>query len=134
MRVAAAVLVDPAGRTLLVRPEGKAPKLFSGMWQFPAIEVSHDGATALSRRLMQGTNVRSKEWAMLPEIRHTVTFREITLAPFLIHVPRLPKIAQARTVLLSRLAQTLPAAEAGLAISNAARKIACAAARAVERV
>jgi A/G-specific adenine glycosylase len=37
--LAAAVLLDPRGRTLLVRPAAAGAALFSRMWQFPAIEV-----------------------------------------------------------------------------------------------
>jgi A/G-specific adenine glycosylase len=38
--LAAAVLLDPRGRTLLVRPAAAEAALFSHMWQFPAVEVS----------------------------------------------------------------------------------------------
>jgi A/G-specific adenine glycosylase len=38
--LAAGVLLDPRGRTLLVRPAAAEAALFSRMWQFPAVAVS----------------------------------------------------------------------------------------------
>ena len=47
----AAVLLDPRGRTLLVRRPGDDGALFSRMWQFPAIETSGDASLNLARHL-----------------------------------------------------------------------------------
>jgi len=57
----------------------------------------------------------------LPSARHGVTFRNITLLPFLARVPRLPKRARTRILALSRLAQ--------IPVSSATHKIAAALAR-----
>jgi hypothetical protein len=59
----------------------------------------------------------------LPPARHTVTFRDIRLLPFLVPVRRLPSVAGAHTPRLAALG--------GLAISGATRKIASAALRAI---
>src|ERR1700721_4641834 len=41
VRIAAAILRDPRGRTILVRDPGAHDDvLFSRMWQFPAVEVA----------------------------------------------------------------------------------------------
>ena len=49
IRIAAAVLCDPQGRTLLVQDPGAHDGvLFSRMWQFPAIEVAQDAQTELA--------------------------------------------------------------------------------------
>ena len=41
IRIAAAILRDPRGRTILVRDPGAHDHvLFSRMWQFPAVEVA----------------------------------------------------------------------------------------------
>ena len=132
--VAAAVLLDPHGRTLLVRRPGGDGALFSRLWQFPAVEARRNARRELSIHLrrMIVSSVRAPSamnaailktaMKLLPPARHTVTFREIQLLPFLVRVPRLPSIAGARTPRLDALG--------GLAVSNATRKIASAALRA----
>jgi A/G-specific adenine glycosylase len=132
--VAAAVLLDPRGRTLLVRRPGGDGALFSRLWQFPAVEARRNARRELSihlRRMIVSSvraasamNAAISKTAMklLPPARHTVTFREIQLLPFLVRVRRLPSIAGARTPRLDALG--------GLAVSNATRKIASAALRA----
>ncbi len=120
LRIAAAVLLDPRGRTLVVKsgagkPAG-ADALFSRMWQFPAVEVGRNARAELARHLRSRFRVQAASLLPLAQARHTVTFREITLAPFLIPVERFPEIECARTPLLSRLAN--------LAVSSATRKIA----------
>ena len=52
MRIAAAILRDPRGRTMLVRDPGAHDDvLFSRMWQFPAVEVARDPAGELAAHL-----------------------------------------------------------------------------------
>jgi A/G-specific adenine glycosylase len=130
LRIAAAVLVDERGRTLLVRP-GKAAEqagaeepttapspIFSRMWQFPALAVAGDGRAELERHLAAEFGLHRTRWHALPALRHTVTFREITIEPWLVHVASLPA-AGGRVVSLQRVTR--------MAISNASRKIASAA-------
>jgi A/G-specific adenine glycosylase len=119
--LAAAVLLDPRGRTLLVRHPGGEGALFSRMWQFPALETSADASSNLAQRLREkfGVKVADEQLIKLKTARHAVTFRAIRLEPFLIRVKRLPKIEGARTPLLGRFGH--------LPISSATRKIASAA-------
>jgi A/G-specific adenine glycosylase len=119
--LAAAVLLDPRGRTLLVRRAGGDGALFSRMWQFPALETSADASSELARHLREkfGVKIADKQMTQLKTARHAVTFRQIRLVPFLIRVGLLPKIAGTRTPLLGRFGQ--------LPISSATRKIASAA-------
>jgi A/G-specific adenine glycosylase len=119
--LAAAVLVDPRGRTLLVRRKGDDGALFSRMWQFPALETSADASFNLAQHLREkfGVKITDEQMTQLKTARHTVTFREIRLVPFLIRVERLPKIAGACTPLLGRFGK--------VAVSSATRKIASAA-------
>jgi A/G-specific adenine glycosylase len=119
--LAAAVLVDPRGRTLLVRRTGGDGALFSRMWQFPALETSADASSDLVQHLQEkfGVIIADEQMTRLKTARHAVTFREIRLEPFLIRVDYLPKIAGARTPLLGRFGK--------VAVSNATRKIAKAA-------
>jgi hypothetical protein len=115
--LAAAVLLDPRGRTLLVRQVDKHGALFSHMWQFPATEMTRaDTGMALAGYLYEkfGLTVRG-DLAPLAAARHTVTFRNIRLEPYLIRVAELPRVKGARTVMLGQIRR--------LPISNATRKI-----------
>jgi len=118
--LAAAVLLDPRGRTLLVRQTGDDGALFSRMWQFPALETTADPASYLARHLREKLGVAAEgQVTPLQTARHAVTFRQIRLEPFLIHVARLPRVDGARTPILGRFDR--------LPISSATRKIAVAA-------
>jgi A/G-specific adenine glycosylase len=92
IQVAGAVLLDPAGRTLLVREvnEGGGGELFSRMWQFPAVEVKRSAEAELARHLGMLFGLRTAKLIALPPARHAVTYRDITLLPFLVRVGRLP--------------------------------------------
>lgn len=117
----AAVLLDPRGRTLLVRQQDGDGALFSRMWQFPALETTGmDASAALAAFLHEKFGVKTKgNLTPLATARHAVTFRKIRLEPYLVHVARLPRIAGAQIVALDRM-RSLP-------ISNATQKIATAA-------
>ena len=122
--IAAAVLIDARGRTLVIRPsldagDAKVAALFSRMWQFPALAISRDAREELATHLKNFLALDGATLEPLPAARHTVTFREITLAPFQIRVDRLPQIPGARVLPLGQLNR--------LPVSNATRKIAAAA-------
>jgi len=120
--LAAAVLLDPRGRTLLVRQTNDDGALFSRMWQFPALQAARASAgRALAEHLKErfGLNVDGR-LIPLATARHTVTFRDVRLKPYLIRIPRLPRPAGARIVTLSNLGR--------VPVSAATRKIARAAA------
>jgi A/G-specific adenine glycosylase len=123
--IAAAILRDPRGRTLLVRDSGAHDgAIFSRMWQFPAVEVARHPRAELEKHLrttleLDGTPLRLEA---LPAARHGVTFRNITLLPFLALLARLPALSGARVLPLSRVSR--------LPVSSATRKIAAAFAQA----
>lgn len=122
VKLAAAVLLDRRGRTLVVRDsDGQDGALFSRMWQFPAVRVSRHAQDELRWHLRVSLDLRGGRLIPLSAARHTVTFREITLAPFLVRVDCLPKVQGARAPLLTKLNR--------LPISSATRKIAAAALR-----
>jgi len=147
MAVAAAVLLDPRGRTLLIKPERSATNgLFSHMWQFPTVEGARDAQRKLVK-LVQGAKVKSVTQrtrraaestekptgpVALKPAKHSVTFREITLQPYLLRVASLPRISGARTPRLENVGADLQIGPpSGLKtrpysppISNATRKIA----------
>jgi A/G-specific adenine glycosylase len=129
--LAAAVLLDPQRRTLLVRPapndaREEAAALFSRLWQFPAVTASADAEDELANELRKLWRAKDggldlKLQALSPD-RHTVTFRNITLAPFLVRVARLPHGVSASLKILPL------AAVPRLAVSSATRKVAAIAA------
>jgi A/G-specific adenine glycosylase len=125
--LAAAVLLDPKGQTFLLRHLDGEGDLFSRLWQFPALECSARAASDLARHLRKRFSV-TPEGAITPlkTARHAVTFRDIRVQPFLIHVARLPVLRGARSVPLHQL-RDLP-------ISNLTRKIADAALQVAEKV
>ena len=119
--VAAAVLLDSEGRTLLLRHKSPEGTLFSRMWQFPAvaidaIETRRNGRRQLAEYVDRAFGITDAKLEPLPPARHTVTFRCIQLAPFVIRVARLPTVEGARTPALAQFGR--------LPISNATRKIA----------
>jgi A/G-specific adenine glycosylase len=136
--LAAAVFLDPRGRTLLLPPPHRTGKhathedvvpLISKMWHFPTILVCEDGAAELEKFLARfGALPASKTKPALEPLsraRHTVTYRAITLLPYRVRVSRLPRIPATKCVLLGELVS-----RSSVAISNLTRKIAQAAARA----
>jgi len=122
IRIAAAILRDPRGRTILVRDPGAHDDvLFSRMWQFPAVEVAREPKPELAKHLGEILNLdaASLDLEALPAARHGVTFRNITLLPFLARVQSLPKRARTRVLPLGDLSR--------LPVSSATHKIAAAA-------
>ncbi|HXC30973.1 MAG TPA: A/G-specific adenine glycosylase [Verrucomicrobiae bacterium] len=121
LTLAAAVLLDPQGRTLLVRNPNGDGALFSRMWQFPAVETNGaEPAMALDHHLQERYGVRlSAGHRPLKAARHSVTFRSINLQPYLVPIARLPQIGGAQVIPLTQIRR--------LPISNATQKIAKAA-------
>jgi A/G-specific adenine glycosylase len=121
VRIAAAVLRDPRGRTLLLRdPGAHDAALFSRLWQFPAIEAGRQARAGLARHVAATLGIKLPSLEALPRARHGVTFRNVALLPFLARVVRLPSRARTRIVSLDHIGR--------LPISSATRKIARAAA------
>ena len=132
--LAAAVLIDGKSSTLLVRPgktevKTESSALFSLLWQFPAVIVREDPRADIAeglRRLFKSRSIAGKlKMRPLDEAKHTVTFRKITLAPYLIRVAKLPPADDRakKHIVLSSVAR--------LAVSSATRKIATLASKAI---
>ena len=120
MSIAAAVLLDPRKRTLLLKHSGRQDGvLFSRMWQFPAVEVKTNPAEELAQHLQDSFGLRKEPLRALPGASHSVTYRQVVLLPFLARVERLPKKPGARAIPLGGI-RAIP-------ISSATRKIAAAA-------
>jgi A/G-specific adenine glycosylase len=125
IQIAAAILRDPQGQTILVKDPGAHDDvLFSRMWQFPAVQVAQDAETELREHVREILGVASVSLQTLPAAKHGVTFRNITLLPYLATVKELPKRERTRIIALNRL-RTLP-------VSSATHKIAAAAVSALE--
>jgi len=102
--LAAAVFADAEGQTLLLPPPKNTkeksaadhvPTLVSRMLHFPTLSVTGEPAGKLSaflRKLMPGA--QSHKWQLIRagKVRHAVTYRAITLLPFLINVQKLPRV------------------------------------------
>lgn len=129
--LAALVLLDPRGQTLLLpppRPAGNrtAPPdvaaLLSRMWHFPTTQVQSDPAGELGeflRSTIFAGQRLPKQFQSLPRVRHAVTFRQITLLPFRMDVSKLPGVPHAKTLALSDIS--------AVPVSNLTRKVARAA-------
>jgi A/G-specific adenine glycosylase len=129
--LAAAVFADGKGQTLLLPPpkntKGKisanhVPTLVSKMWHFPTLPVTGEPAEKLIeflQKLIPGD--RDRKWQLVPvgKVRHAVTYRAITLLPFLMEVKHLPRVLGAKQVPLIDVSQ--------LPVSNLTRKVARAA-------
>ena len=109
-----AILLDPRGRTLLLRQVSGHSILFSNLWHFPAVQSARPAPKKLARYLDSAFRIATR-LEPLPVARHTVTFRRLLLAPFLIRVAKLPVVRGARTPQLAEI-ERLP-------ISSATKKI-----------
>jgi A/G-specific adenine glycosylase len=131
LKLVAAVLLDPKGRTLLLPPpeprsgaarETDIGALVSRMWHFPTTEVRHNAPVDLRNYLQESLLAGrkfSEPFDLLRKIRHAVTYRAITLQPYRINVKKLPQSSGAKILPLNNLSS--------VPISNLTRKIATAA-------
>lgn len=130
LQIAAAVLVDPQRRTLLTRlPGAHDSSIFSRLWQFPAItSASRNGnaAAELLAYLRSSLACEPHSLEPLPSVTHTVTYRQITLVPFLARVNTLPCLPECRMIALEKLSS--------LAVSSATKKIARVALHAIDEM
>jgi A/G-specific adenine glycosylase len=135
--LAAAVLSTRRGHTLLLPAPGKKSEdkpaaddiatLVSRMWHFPIVAVRKDALTELRNFLandLPGEN-GALHFEPLPRVRHTVTYRNVTVLPFRVDVAKIPRIRGAKRVRLEEFSR--------LPVSNLTRKIARAALLKTER-
>ncbi len=122
------VLLDRSGKSLLLPPpagsakdnaEDHIPSLVAKLWHFPTAAFTGSPERFLRALLegalsLKGNNILQTE--ALPRVRHTVTYRQITVSPFLVRVKALPRIRGAKRISLEQVL-VLP-------ISNLTRKVA----------
>jgi len=125
--LAAAVFVNPQGHTLLLPPPRAGsektgadlvPTLVSKMWHFPTIAVTGDPQAELERYLKRECALdkkRNLRLIALARVKHSVTYRQISVFAFRIAMAKLPLPDGAKAVALDDLAS--------VPISNLTRKI-----------
>ncbi|HEY2457871.1 MAG TPA: A/G-specific adenine glycosylase [Candidatus Acidoferrum sp.] len=130
--LAAAVFLDPESRTFLLPPptarllqksHDEVAGLLSRMWHFPTIRVASDPIQELRehlQNLLPRLRSASLHFATLKAARHAVTYRNISIQPFAVHVKKLPHDSSSKILSLSDLSS--------VPVSNLTRKIARAAA------
>jgi A/G-specific adenine glycosylase len=134
--LAALVLVDAKGDTLLLSPSLHSPRsskghdvsgLLSRMWHFPTTAVERDPERELRiyarDHVIQSLPSRVKFLALSP-VHHVVTHRQITLFPFRVELNELPDLPGAKKLSLHKLGS--------VPISNLMRKVANTALSSVE--
>jgi A/G-specific adenine glycosylase len=126
--LAAAVFMDANGHTFLLPPPQEAneqssadhvPTLVSRMWHFPTISVNGNPAAELQRflrKFLSGAKNAKLQFEPVGKVRHSVTYRAITVKPFVINVKKLHRVAGAKFVPLGDVS--------GLPVSNLTRKVA----------
>jgi A/G-specific adenine glycosylase len=136
--LAAAVFFDENDRTLILPPPKNSnekasadhiPTLVSRMCHFPTVAVNGDAAANLAiflRKSFLRIQINKSQLVPAAKIRHAVTYRAITVLPFLIEVKNLPRTAGAKHVPLGDISS--------LPVSNLTRKVAHAALAAVALV
>jgi A/G-specific adenine glycosylase len=132
----AAVLHTPHGQTLLLPPPGKKTEtkpaaddiatLVSRMWHFPTVAIRKDALVELRDFLADFLPPQSGTFRVqaLAKVRHSVTYRNVTVLPFRIAVAKIPHIRGAKSIRLEDFAK--------VPVSNLTRKIARAALRRTE--
>jgi A/G-specific adenine glycosylase len=125
--LAALVFVDAKGNSLLLAPpktskskaHANVATLLSRLWHFPTIEVHQDAENELKayveKNFLHGKKIDSK-LTQLKKVRHTVTYRKITILPFRADLAALPRRAHSRIIPLAEVSS--------VAISNLTRKVA----------
>ena len=128
VQLISAVLLDSSGKCLLLPPpptttkskgDDHVPSLVAKLWHFPTISAPASGKIALKSLLHSNLGMASQKSAPpepLEKVRHTVTYRLISVSPYLIRLKKLPKIPGAKHLTVE---QTL-----SLPVSNLTRKIA----------
>ena len=135
IHLVAAVFADENGWTLLLPPPegqnneslaGYVPAAVSKLWHFPTVPVRGDSVAKLRsvlRKLVPRKQIGDLRLVAAGKIRHTVTYRAITVQPYRINTKKLPPIKGAERVPLEEVT-ILP-------VSNLTRKVARAALGAV---
>jgi A/G-specific adenine glycosylase len=129
--LAAAVFRTPRGQTLLLPPPQQKTEnkpaaddvatLVSRMWHFPTVAIRKDALTELRSFLADLLPHKNGVLPLEPlaQVRHAVTYRNVTVLPYRVAIAKIPRILGAKSIPLKDFSM--------LPISNLTRKIARAA-------
>jgi A/G-specific adenine glycosylase len=133
VQLVSAVLLNRSGKCLLLPPpvgstrsnaDGHIPSLVAKLWHFPTSAMTSRPERLLAHFVRETLKVQARnvlQTETLPKVRHTVTYRQITVSPYLVTVKTLPRIRGAKQVSLEQVL--------ALPISNLTRKVARVAAK-----
>jgi len=128
VQLVSVVLLDAQNNSLLLPPPIKIaksaaddhiPSLVAKLWHFPTVSAPSSVGKSLAALLHSEVHIKPAKFhkpLLLDRVRHTVTYRAISVTPYLVRVNRLPKIPGAKAVPLEEASS--------LAVSNLTRKIA----------
>jgi len=128
VRLVSVVLLDAENNSLLLPPPaalGRStapdhiPSLVAKLWHFPTVSAQQEPESALHAvlyRELRIKNTKSVRPELLDKVRHTVTYRALSITPYVVRLKQLPNILGAKRLPLAEL-HSLP-------VSNLTRKIA----------
>ena len=131
VELAAAVFLDADRNSLVLPPPASSaesqtddyvPSLVAKLWHFPTVPAGGHPETALKSFLAASLpleNAKVLRLEALGKVRHTVTYRRITVWPFLVRTKIVPRLTGAKRIALDQILD--------LPISNLTRKVARAA-------
>jgi A/G-specific adenine glycosylase len=128
VQLVSVVLLDAKTRCLVLPPptastknnaDDHVPSLVAKLWHFPTVSAPANSEQALEQLLHRELRIKSSKsihTELLGTVRHTVTYRSLSIVAYLIRVKQLPKISGAQHLPIEEI-QSLP-------ISNLTRKVA----------
>ncbi len=128
VQLVSVVLLDAKANTLLLPPpaalsksaaDDHIPSLVAKLWHFPTVSAPKSAIETLNTLLHRDLRIKKSQSIrpeLLDKVRHTVTYRAISVAAYLVRLKLLPKISGAKRVPIQDF-QSVP-------VSNLTRKIA----------
>ena len=115
VQLVSVVLLDTKANTLLLPPpvaftnsavDDHIPSLVAKLWHFPTASAPKSVIEALRALLHHDLRIRRSKSIrpqLLEGVRHTVTYRAVTVAAYLVRVKQLPKIPGAKRAAIKHL-------------------------------
>ena len=115
IQLVSVVLLDSKGDSLLLpppatlagsKPDDHIPSLVAKLWHFPTVSARADLENAFRTILHRDLRIKNAKFVrpeLLDKVRHTVTYRTISVAAYLVRVKRLPKILGAKHLPLTEV-------------------------------
>jgi len=115
IQLVSVVLLDSKGDSLLLpppatlagsKPDDHIPSLVAKLWHFPTVSARADLENAFRTILHRDLGIKNAKFVrpeLLDKVRHTVTYRTISVAAYLVRVKRLPKILAAKHLPLTEV-------------------------------